>query len=231
MCYHTATLDEVNLRAFLTAYGYEVYPYQMYYHADGFNMPMLPVTTTEAPKKVQPGMWKLIPHWIKTMDEAIKYANTLNAKCEEIFEKASYKSYIGKYRALLWVGGFFEANHPTKNETIPYYIYNCNREPISIGCVYNNWINQDTGELITTFSIITTPANELMAGIHNDKKRMPLIIQPADRDKWLGKLTKEEINNMMKPLPDGILAAHKVSNLVFKKRVDTNVPEVLEIVL
>ena len=40
-----------------------------------------------------------------------------------------------------------------------------------------------TGEWVRTFAVITTDANELVAGIHD---RMPVILRPADYDRWLG---------------------------------------------
>lgn len=36
--------------------------------------------------------------------------------------------------------------------------------------------NKETGEELTTVSIVTTQANELMAEIHNSKHRMPVVL-------------------------------------------------------
>ena len=36
-----------------------------------------------------------------------------------------------------------------------------------------DWVENNTGEVFSTFSIITTEANDLMANIHNSGKRMP----------------------------------------------------------
>ncbi len=226
MCYKIATPKQDILREYLVNQGISVKNYPHYYHADGFGNPLLPLTTSEAPNIVQPGMWKLLPHWVKTEADAKKYANTLNATSEDIFEKASFKPYVNKQRCLVWVEGFFEPHHPSAKVTVPYYIKMLDGNPISLGGVYSKWLNHDTGEVIITFTIITTPANELMSRIHNDKKRMPLIIAPGDRNRWLGKLSKEEITEMMHPLPDGMLNAYAVSNLVYKKGVDANIPEI-----
>lgn len=226
MCYKVATPKQDILREYLVNQGISVNNYPHYYHADGFGNPLLPLTTSEAPDMVQPGMWKLLPHWVKTEAEAKKYANTLNATSEDIFEKASFKLYVQKQRCLVWVEGFFEPHHPSAKVTIPYYIKMLDGNPMSLGGVYSNWLNHDTGEVIITFTITTTPANELMSRIHNDKKRMPLIIAPEVRNRWLGKLSREEITEMMHPLPDGLLNAYAVSNLVYKKGIDANVPEI-----
>lgn len=207
--------------------AYDFRDYEPRWHADGFDMPFMPLTTSEAPRLVAPAMWKLIPQWVKTYEEAKKYANTLNAACEEIFEKASYKNYIKRQRALLWVDGFFEPHHSVPKKTIPYYVYMQDGAPFSLGCVYSNWVNQETGEVIVTFSIITTAANDLMSRVHNEKKRMPLIIEPEKRDAWLQANTEQQIRDLMHPLHDGLLAAHPVSNLLYAKGKDTNIPEII----
>jgi putative SOS response-associated peptidase YedK len=196
MCYKVSTPDKDQLEGYFQKQEinqgqlFTVNDFQHYYHADGFTMPFLPVTTSDQPRVVQPALWKLLPHWVKNEAEAKKYANTLNATCEAIFEKASFKPYIGRNRALLWINGFFEPHHPSAKVTVPYYIHSMDGNPFTLGCVYSNWLDQDTGELIKTFSIITTPANELLSQIHNDKKRMPLVIPPDQRQRWLSALTK-----------------------------------------
>ena len=47
---------------------------------------------------------------------------------------------------------------------------------------WENWKDPATGEWIRTFAVITTPANELVAEIH---ERMPLILAPGDYARWL----------------------------------------------
>jgi putative SOS response-associated peptidase YedK len=226
MCYKVATPEEAILREFLAPHGYEVGSYDHYYHADGFTRPNLPVLSNDT-RKVDRARWKLIPYWVKTEEEANKYANTLNARCEEVFDKASYKPYIQKNRCLLFVRGFMEPNHPAPKVTVPYYVQLVDGNPIGLGSVYSDWVNKETGEVTRTFSVITTPPNNLLRRIHNEGERMPFIVTPANYDKWLGPLTKEEIIAMMQPLPDGLLQGYPLSGLVYKRGVNSNVPEAL----
>lgn len=200
----------------------------------GYEMPQgMPITTSEHPKKVYGGMWKLIPHWLTTWEEAKAYANTLNARCEDIFTKNSYRQYIGTNRALLWINGFFEPQHPKKEKngkkgvTVPQYVKPKDGKIMSLGCVYNNWRNPDTGRLITTFAIITTEPNELLSEVNNDGLRMPYIVPEQDRERWLSKLTKEEIIAMMQPLPDGLLEAYPVRRDLYKPGADIDTPDSL----
>ena len=70
-------------------------------------------------------------------------------------------------------------------------------------------------------------SNPLMAMIHNSKKRMPLIFEKERMDEWiqLGK-SKEEINNMMRPLNEELMTAHTISKLISSRTDNPNVPEV-----
>jgi putative SOS response-associated peptidase YedK len=189
-----------------------------YYHADGFLRPFLPFTANEDDGSVSLARWKLLPFIVKNEEEAGKYANTLNARCEDVFEKFSYKHCIGKTHGLLWVNGFFEPHRPTPKISVPYFIRAVDSEPFTLGCLYTNWVNKDTGELIRTFSIITTPPNKLLSEIHTEGQRMPLIISPENRKAWLHATRKEDIIALMKPLPDGYLTGYQVNNIINKER-------------
>ena len=233
MCYKVSTPDKDQLEGYFQKeevnqgqiFTIDEYPH--YFHADGFTRPFLPITSGDSPRAVKQARWKLLPRLVKNEAEAVKYANTLNARCEDVFNLYSYRDYIEIDRCLVWVNGFFEPNHPTPKETIPYYVTMQNKEPFTLGGLYADWKNKDTGETYRTFSIITTPPNDLLREIHNEGQRMPLVITPQERDTWIGKLSKPEIIDMMKPLPDGILQGYPVSGLVYKRGVDNNVPEAI----
>ena len=199
--------------------------FQRYYNADGFALPHLPFTGNDTPNIARLAMWKLLPFWVKDLEAAKKSANTLNARSEDIFTTASYKDNVLTKRGLLWVNGFFEPNHPNPKVTIPYYLRSEEDKIFSLGCVFNDWVNRETAEVIRTCSIITTPPNELLKRIHNEGQRMPLIVTSDKRQQWLSPMNKDEIIGMMQPLPDGYLQGYPVSNLVYKRGVDTNVPE------
>ena len=80
-----------------------------------------------------------------------------------------------------------------------YLITLTSEEPFAFAGIWSEWIDINTGELIKTYSIITTEANDLMAEIHNNKKRMPIILNNDNELLWLnGKdynlFKKPEIN-------------------------------------
>lgn len=219
MCYHTATPDAAQLRKTFKDMTV-LYDQPEIFHVSGFTRPTLPVTLNNDIDSIVPARWKLIPFWVKDEAAADKYANTLNARNDDIFEKASYKNAIGKYRGLLYVKGFFEphATDGKKNDQT-YFIQDPSSDIFTLGVVWSPWKDYNT------FSIITTEANEQMAEIHNVGKRMPLIIPPDLRDNWMLAEGREEIESLMVPYA-GELKAHQTFRVTSARGVDTNRPEV-----
>ena len=196
------------------------------FHVSGIARPFLPVTLSSMPNSIESARWKLIPYWIKTEPDASKYANTLNAESESIFEKSSYKNYISKNRGLLYVTGFFESNHVQGvEETENYFIYAPNREILTLGIIYSNFTDHDSGEIYPTFSIITTKGNTLLEEIHKENPRMPLIIPESKRDSWLFAESKDDILSHMKPYSEE-LNAHLVFRVTAESGENTNIPDI-----
>lgn len=152
-------------------------------HINGFDFPESPVILDEKPNIITHLNWGLIPSWSK--DEMIrKY--TLNAKIETLEDKPSFKNSINK-RCLVIADGFYEwqwLDAKGKNK-VKYEIGLENEELFAFAGLYSEWINDNTGEIRKTYTIVTTEANLLMTEIHNVKKRMPVILKPEDEQKWL----------------------------------------------
>ncbi|WP_185212073.1 SOS response-associated peptidase [Sphingobacterium mizutaii] len=226
MCYHVGSPSKSELKNKLPKKKVYYPNENEIFHISGFTRPYLPVTLNQDSDAVIEARWKLIPSWVKTETDAGKYANTLNAEAESIFEKASYKNYIQNNRGLLYVTGFYEPHKVAgKKDTENYFIYALKHEIISLGIVYSNFTDQETGETYPTFSVITTAANELLEEVHNEKKRMPLVIPEESRDAWLFAEGKEEIKQLMIPYPKE-LNAHQVHRVTADRSGNTNRPDI-----
>jgi putative SOS response-associated peptidase YedK len=149
--------------------------------------------------------WELIPFYIKTMAELEHFRkgglnsktgkkdpprNTLNAIGEEMLDKVSYKQAALKRRCLVLSSGFYEWRHFTpagtkKDIAYPYHITLPGHEYFFMAGIWQPWTDQETGETLETFSIVTTKANSLMAQVHNKKKRMPLILPDNLAWEWI----------------------------------------------
>ena len=55
----------------------------------------------------------------------------------------------------------------------------------SLAGIYSHWTDTETGKDVTSFSIVTTEANELMSEIHNTKHRMPVVLYKSMEMEWL----------------------------------------------
>ncbi len=197
-----------------------------YYHA--FGLPEIPAVCSGSTDRIRLLRWGLIPSWTRNAEDAneIRY-RTFNARAESVETKPSYASSFKSKRCLIPIKGFFEWQHAPSGK-IPWYIYHFNDEVISLAGLYDQWTESSTGEIIDTFSIITTDANDLMAVIHNSKKRMPVILDRKDELKWISLSTpREDALQLLKPCPSEILKAHTISDLVNSRSADRNTPAVI----
>jgi putative SOS response-associated peptidase YedK len=164
-----------------------------YYFASGFQFPMWPIVTKDL--ALEQMRWGLLPHWFKGYNWKDFAAKTLNARIETCSEKVAYKHLVLSKRCLIPSSGFFEWQAVGQHK-IPYFIRFKDIEIFSFAGLYDTWLDAQSGNLVKTFTIITTEANELMARIHNVKKRMPLILSKDEETSWLnGKLFIDDITD------------------------------------
>lgn len=208
------------------------------HHASGFSHPKLLIYTDHSPDYPAVAAWGLVPHWVRDRAGQRKLWNqTLNARGETIFEKPSFRKAARDHRCILYVDGFYEHHH-FKGKTYPFLIYRKDGNPMAFACLYSDWADPETGEVLTTFSIVTTEGNPMMARIHNNPKlkgpRMPLILPEALADKWLNPLKDEldlkSLQNLICSFPAEELKAHTVSRLRGKEYAG-NIPEISRMVL
>lgn len=205
-----------------------------FYYTSGFEHKALPVITMEKPDEIQFFHWGLIPNWVKTKEDALlRRKSNLNAKSETIFDLPSFKDSIMIRRCLVPATGFYEW-HDVDTKKFPYQIMVVDDEQseairdFCFGGIYAAWVDKQTGEVTNTFSIITTPANDMMAYIHNLKKRMPLILRREDEALWLrNDLDENEINELMQPYPSRLMKAHTIGKMIGQTKVNRNIEEVL----
>jgi putative SOS response-associated peptidase YedK len=219
--------EELENRYGATLIDPDKYRPSYYYHA--FGLPSLPAVCSSEPSEIRLLKWGLIPSWTRSIDQAniIRY-KTFNARSESIDTKPSFSSAFAAKRCIIPVKGFFEWQH-VGNEKIPWYIYQSENEVLSIAGIYDDWIENSTGEVFSTFSIVTTDANDLMARIHNSGKRMPVILNNSSEARWLDlSVTKEDALSLLIPCPSDILKAHTISPLINSRSSDKNTPELIQ---
>lgn len=219
--------EELENRYGATLIDPDKYRPSYYYHA--FSLPSVPAICSGDTSKIKLLKWGLIPEWTKSQEQAniIRY-KTFNARSESIATKPSFSSSFRSKRCIIPVKGFFEWQH-LGNEKIPWYIYHTENEVLSLAGLYDDWIESNTGEVLSTFSIVTTEANDLMAVIHNSGKRMPVILNKSTENRWIDvSISTDEAISLLYPAPSEILKAHTISPLINDRSANRNTPEVIK---
>jgi putative SOS response-associated peptidase YedK len=150
---------------------------------NGFEHPQTPVITNINSGVIEHLQWGLIPHWAK--DDSIK-KYTLNAKIETLNQKPSFRNSVNK-RCLVIADGFFEWKwlDPKGKQKQKYLITLPDQDLFAYAGIWSEWVSTQTGEIIRTYSIVTTEATGIMREIHNSKMRMPVILSPGNEQLWL----------------------------------------------
>lgn len=123
--------------------------------------------------------WGLIPSWAK--EEAFG-RKTFNARAETVADKPSFRDALAKRRCLVPAAGFFEWT--TDAQTRAKRKVRFQRKDgaaFAMAGLWDRWKAPD-GRQVLSFTILTAAANAAVAPVH---ERMPVILAPADEDRWL----------------------------------------------
>lgn len=198
------------------------------YNVSGYEHNAAPVITSRDPDKIQMFTWGLIPYQAKSLKDALQIRNgTLLCRHEEMYGTYSFEQLAkhGK-RCLIPTSGYFEHQWlDDKGRTkIPYYIYLKSRPIFSIAGLYSRWTDPESRMDYFTYAICTTEANDLIGSIHNQGRRMPVILATKDdENRWLDtKTTREQIFKLCEPVSSSLTSAHPVSRSITSKHY--NVP-------
>jgi len=121
--------------------------------------------------------WGLIPSWAK---DASIGNHMINARSETVDQKPSFRTALKHRRCIVPASGFYEWQE-VGGKKHPLYIKLKDSSLMMFAGIWDHWKNPD-GEVIESFSILTTVTNELIQPLHD---RMPVILTPEDKDIWL----------------------------------------------
>lgn len=184
----------------------------------GFEHPAIPILLSKDGIHWESMHWGLIPLWCKDRSAALEMSNmTLNARAETLFEKPAFKHAVSSKRGLLPITGFYEYKH-VRGKKFPHFIDWEDEEVRWLACVCDEWKDQSSGEIVLTFSIVTTRGNALMAEIHNnpelDEPRMPVVLEGHDLLTWMDSATPiDQLKQLLLPKDGAGMRAHTVKPL------------------
>lgn len=166
-------------------------------------------------KVLRSAIWPLVPVWSRGM---IPKYSTANARSETMTTAASYRAaWRNSRRCLIPATGFYEWQATGKDTPKqPWHIRHKDQTIMSLAGLWEQGYTDD-GEVYESCTIVTTEANELMAKIHNTNRRMPVIVDPGDRDVWLSK-DHDAARQLARAYDDGYLRADPISTRINNPR-------------
>ena len=196
MCYHTKlTADAVSVANTLKAEFLEPDTYVPLIEFNGFTNPAYPIVRWDEREIIQYYEWGLLADYLtyngkgKSTKDAIRARNNcLNARIEELSEKASFKTKTGN-RCLIPMDGMYEwqwadVNNPKCKKT-KYLVTKPDDSVFCCAGLFNEWRDPITGFTTYCYTICTTEGNELMKQIKNEGERMLVVLSPEEHEAWL----------------------------------------------
>ncbi|MFI4860927.1 MAG: SOS response-associated peptidase [Phycisphaerales bacterium JB063] len=171
--------------------------------------------------------WGLVPSWAD--DIKVGY-RMINARSETAATNGAFKHALKRRRCLVVVSGFYEWKklepEKTRGRKLPHYIRvrDAPGGVFALGGLWEHW-QDPAGNELESCAILTCEPNELMADLHD---RMPVIIDPADYDRWLALDVQgpSNIADLLRPFPADRMEAWPVGSEVGSVKNDR--PELIE---
>lgn len=161
--------------------------------------------------------WGFLPAWKDEPTGAF-----INARAESVARKASFREAFARRRCLVPADGFYEWK-AREGKKIPHWIHPPAGGVISFAGIWEPW-TRPGAEPRHTFAILTTDANAEVAPIHD---RMPVVVAPEDRDRWLDRSTPaRRLRELLGPAEDCSFDVREVSTRV--NRPDDDDPGLIE---
>jgi len=168
--------------------------------------------------------WGLIPFWTKPGSPG---PLLINARSETAASKPAFRDAFRKRRCLVVADGFYEWTRDSVQRT-PHHFTVRHGEPFAMAGIWERWHpagDKNAEEVLESFAILTTAANEVVAPHHD---RMPVILDPALYEDWINPLVHEVdvLKRMLRSFPAIDMLARQVSTRV--NRIANDDPACLE---
>lgn len=122
--------------------------------------------------------WGLVPSWA---DSPAIGARLINARVESAADKPAFRTAMARFRCLIVADGFYEWRRVPDGPKRPFHIARDDHAPFAFAGLWSSWRGGD-GETVRSCTILTRPANEAIAALHD---RMPVILAPEHEADWL----------------------------------------------
>jgi len=156
------------------------------------------------------GQWALVPWFAKSAKLA--YA-TVNARSEELTDKASYKlPWARGQRCIIPAESFDEPNWES-GKNVWWRFARADGKPWGVAGLWNTWTDKESGEVVESYTMLTlnADAHPLMSRMHKpdpklgpdqQDKRSLVLLEDHEFDQWL-----KARPSMLKLMPVEVFAA------------------------
>jgi putative SOS response-associated peptidase YedK len=155
--------------------------------------------------------WGLVANWTKELKAA---RQPINARSEGAATAPMFRDALARRRCIVPADAFYEWQ-AAEGGKVPHAVARADGQPMAMAGLWEGWRGPE-GEVLRTFTILTTAANAVLAPLHD---RMPVILEPADFAVWLGE-AEGEFLPLMRPCA-AALRVWKVSTAVNSVRNDS----------
>jgi len=171
-------------------------------------------------RKVDTGLWGLIPSWSK---DARGASNLINARVETVAEKPSFRAAFRSRRCIVPADGYYEwaTQIGPYRPKQPFFISNEDKSLLAMAGIFEEWTNPRDGKRVVSTSILTRESVGEITSVHH---RMPVILPRERWSRWLSNTlaSEREVPDYLALLetanPAAGLTVHPVSNAVNSSR-------------
>ena len=146
-------------------------------------LPVYAVATSRSSGTRRLGLfrWGLVPSW--AADVSIG-SRLINARVETVASKPAFRKALLRRRCIIPADAFYEWQRRGERSKQPFAIRRRDGEPLAFAGLWELWRAEDDadGPLLRTCTIITTPANDAIAPLHD---RMPAVLPQQAWAEWL----------------------------------------------
>jgi putative SOS response-associated peptidase YedK len=155
--------------------------------------------------------WGLLPSFVPDPTTA---SRRINARVETVATTPAFRAAFARRRCIMPADGFYEWDRAKQ----PWFIAPADGGPLAMAGVWEAW-SADDGPVIRTCAVITTSANELVAGVHD---RMPALLDERHYDAWLdpGHEDTDGLRSLLQPAPEDLLVRYPIGIRVNNVRHD-----------
>ena len=134
--------------------------------------------SNEHEREAMQAQWWLVPSWVK--EPGTKYS-MFNARSENLSKSNAFRGPFKRQRCVIPCTGFYEWKRQGQVRQ-PYYIAPAEEAALYLAGLWDEWVNRETDEVLTSCTVITTDACEQLKFLHH---RQPVMLERDAIDSWV----------------------------------------------